>query len=169
MHVCKCLHVWMCRDTSVGTCAAWWSEANVWNFPPFLFHCILWGRVSWGLEYYKNCGSRVRISWRTVTIFFFLLLCFQEAGKMRSIQETLGQSGSLPPHKMTKLLQRFPNKSHLSWKWRNIFNELSFLKATQRRIRDVCMHCHAFLKGKMRQNTQFCSSEWIVFWIRVLK
>lgn len=38
----------------------------------------------------------------------------QEAGKMRSIQETLGQSGSLPPHKMTKLLQRFPNKSHLS-------------------------------------------------------
>ncbi|XP_021038199.1 coiled-coil-helix-coiled-coil-helix domain-containing protein 1 isoform X3 [Mus caroli] len=37
----------------------------------------------------------------------------QEAGKMRSIQESLGQSERLSPHKMTKLLQRFPNKSHL--------------------------------------------------------
>lgn len=38
----------------------------------------------------------------------------QEARKMRSNQESLGQSENLPPHKMTKLLQRFPNKSHLS-------------------------------------------------------
>ncbi|XP_028614459.1 coiled-coil-helix-coiled-coil-helix domain-containing protein 1 [Grammomys surdaster] len=38
----------------------------------------------------------------------------QKARKMRSTQETLGQSESLPPHQMTKLLQRFPNKSHLS-------------------------------------------------------
>ncbi|KAL4666391.1 hypothetical protein H8958_017870 [Nasalis larvatus] len=34
----------------------------------------------------------------------------QEAQKMRSIRE----SGSLPPNKLNKLLQRFPNKPHLS-------------------------------------------------------
>nr|XP_004657984.1 coiled-coil-helix-coiled-coil-helix domain-containing protein 1 [Jaculus jaculus] len=38
----------------------------------------------------------------------------QEARRMRSIQESLGQSGSLPPHKMNKLLNKFPNKPHLS-------------------------------------------------------
>ncbi|KAM4851716.1 small ribosomal subunit protein mS37 [Thomomys bottae] len=38
----------------------------------------------------------------------------QEAGKMKALQETLGDSRSLPPHKMTKLLQRFPNKSYLN-------------------------------------------------------
>ncbi|XP_055131717.1 small ribosomal subunit protein mS37 [Symphalangus syndactylus] len=38
----------------------------------------------------------------------------QEARKMRSIQETLGESGSLPPNKLNKLLQRFPNKPRLS-------------------------------------------------------
>ncbi|KAM6182572.1 small ribosomal subunit protein mS37 [Erethizon dorsatum] len=38
----------------------------------------------------------------------------QEAGKMRSSQETLGESGSLPPKKMNKLLQRFPNKPYLT-------------------------------------------------------
>ncbi|XP_008834793.1 coiled-coil-helix-coiled-coil-helix domain-containing protein 1 [Nannospalax galili] len=46
--------------------------------------------------------------------FFDCSFKAQEAGKMRLIQESLGQSGSLPPSKMTKLLQRFPNKSHLS-------------------------------------------------------
>ncbi|XP_048195020.1 coiled-coil-helix-coiled-coil-helix domain-containing protein 1 isoform X2 [Perognathus longimembris pacificus] len=38
----------------------------------------------------------------------------QEAGKMKTLQDTLGDSRSLLPHKMNKLLQRFPNKSHLS-------------------------------------------------------
>ncbi|XP_012881064.1 PREDICTED: coiled-coil-helix-coiled-coil-helix domain-containing protein 1 isoform X1 [Dipodomys ordii] len=38
----------------------------------------------------------------------------QEAGKMKALQDTLGDSRSLLPHKMNKLLQRFPNKSHLS-------------------------------------------------------
>ncbi|KAI5769071.1 unnamed protein product [Gulo gulo] len=35
------------------------------------------------------------------------------ARKMRSIQDT-GESGNLPPMKLNKLLQRFPNKSHVS-------------------------------------------------------
>ncbi|XP_042546220.1 coiled-coil-helix-coiled-coil-helix domain-containing protein 1 isoform X2 [Dipodomys spectabilis] len=38
----------------------------------------------------------------------------QEAGKMKALQDTLGDSRSLLPHKMNKLLQRFPNKPHLS-------------------------------------------------------
>ncbi|XP_032112319.1 coiled-coil-helix-coiled-coil-helix domain-containing protein 1 [Sapajus apella] len=38
----------------------------------------------------------------------------QEARKMRSIQQTLGESGGLPPKKLNKLLQRFPNKPYLS-------------------------------------------------------
>jgi len=35
------------------------------------------------------------------------------ARKMRSIQGT-GEFGDLPPKKLNKLLQRFPNKSHVS-------------------------------------------------------
>nr|XP_002718457.1 coiled-coil-helix-coiled-coil-helix domain-containing protein 1 [Oryctolagus cuniculus] len=38
----------------------------------------------------------------------------QEARKMRSLQEAAGESGSLPPKKLNKLLQRFPNKHHIS-------------------------------------------------------
>lgn len=38
----------------------------------------------------------------------------EAARKMRSIQEDLGQLGSLPPRKLNKLLQRFPNKPHVS-------------------------------------------------------
>ncbi|KFO37001.1 coiled-coil-helix-coiled-coil-helix domain-containing protein 1 [Fukomys damarensis] len=37
----------------------------------------------------------------------------KEARKMKSSQETLGESGTLSPKKMNKLIQRFPNKSHL--------------------------------------------------------
>ncbi|XP_004615513.1 coiled-coil-helix-coiled-coil-helix domain-containing protein 1 [Sorex araneus] len=37
----------------------------------------------------------------------------EAARKMRSIQDTV-ESGSLPPKKMNKLLQRFPNKPHVS-------------------------------------------------------
>ncbi|XP_070083677.1 small ribosomal subunit protein mS37 isoform X1 [Equus przewalskii] len=36
------------------------------------------------------------------------------ARKMRSIQENLGESGSLPPKKINNLLQRFPNKPYVS-------------------------------------------------------
>ncbi|XP_003994115.1 coiled-coil-helix-coiled-coil-helix domain-containing protein 1 [Felis catus] len=38
----------------------------------------------------------------------------EAARKMRSIHDTLGESGGLPPKKLNKLLQRFPNKSHVS-------------------------------------------------------
>ncbi|XP_023556315.1 coiled-coil-helix-coiled-coil-helix domain-containing protein 1-like [Octodon degus] len=37
----------------------------------------------------------------------------QEARKMKSRQETLREFGSLPPKKMNRLLQRFPNKPYL--------------------------------------------------------
>ncbi|XP_020030017.1 small ribosomal subunit protein mS37 [Castor canadensis] len=46
--------------------------------------------------------------------FFDCASSAQEAGKMRLIQETLGESRSLPPKTLNKLLQRFPNKPHLS-------------------------------------------------------
>ncbi|XP_076980493.1 small ribosomal subunit protein mS37 [Tamandua tetradactyla] len=34
--------------------------------------------------------------------------------KMRPIQETLGEFRSLPPNKLNKLIQRFPNKPYVS-------------------------------------------------------
>lgn len=163
MHVCKCLHVWMCKDTSVGTCAAWRSEANVWNFPPFLFHCILWGRVSWGLEYYKNCGSRVRINWRTVTIFFFCCV-FRKLGRWDQSRRLWDSLEVYLPTKWLSCYKDFPTNLIWAENGETFLTNSHFWKL-QRHIRDVCMHCHAFLKGKMRQNTQFCSSEWIVFWM----
>ncbi|XP_004680822.1 PREDICTED: coiled-coil-helix-coiled-coil-helix domain-containing protein 1 [Condylura cristata] len=38
----------------------------------------------------------------------------EAARKMRSFQDTMGESGNLPPKKLNKLLQRFPNKPHIS-------------------------------------------------------
>ncbi|XP_012615642.1 small ribosomal subunit protein mS37 [Microcebus murinus] len=51
---------------------------------------------------------------KEIQSFFDCASKAQEARRMRSIQETLGESGSLPPKKLNKLLQRFPNKSNLS-------------------------------------------------------
>ncbi|XP_045147632.1 coiled-coil-helix-coiled-coil-helix domain-containing protein 1 [Echinops telfairi] len=38
----------------------------------------------------------------------------EAARKMKSIQDTLGESGNLSPKKLNKLLQKFPNKPHVS-------------------------------------------------------
>ncbi|XP_004473848.1 small ribosomal subunit protein mS37 [Dasypus novemcinctus] len=38
----------------------------------------------------------------------------EAARKMRSIQETPGESEGLSPKKLNKLIQRFPNKPHIS-------------------------------------------------------
>ncbi|XP_075389724.1 small ribosomal subunit protein mS37 [Tenrec ecaudatus] len=38
----------------------------------------------------------------------------EAARKMKSIQDTLGESGNLSPKKLNKLLQMFPNKPHVS-------------------------------------------------------
>ncbi|XP_012863557.1 coiled-coil-helix-coiled-coil-helix domain-containing protein 1-like [Echinops telfairi] len=40
----------------------------------------------------------------------------EAAGKMKSIQDTRGESGNLSPKKLNRLLQKFPNKPHVSYK-----------------------------------------------------
>lgn len=67
---------------------------------------------------------------------------------MRSIQETLGESGSLPPNKLSKLSQRFPKIPHLSLKWKSIFNDFwtiasdNYAEAFYRRL-----HCCDLFEG----------------------
>ncbi|KAM5236568.1 small ribosomal subunit protein mS37 [Ctenodactylus gundi] len=60
----------------------------------------------WKLNEFRDeaCGKEIKD-------FFDCAARAQAARKMKSIQETMGM---LPPKKLNKLLQRFPNKPHVS-------------------------------------------------------
>ncbi|XP_006835962.1 PREDICTED: coiled-coil-helix-coiled-coil-helix domain-containing protein 1 [Chrysochloris asiatica] len=55
----------------------------------------------------EACGKEIKD-------FFDCASRAEAARKMRSIQDSLGESGRLPTKKLNKLLQRFPNKPYVS-------------------------------------------------------
>lgn len=80
---------------------------------------------------------------------------------MRSIQ---GESGNLPPKKLNMLLQRFPNKPHVSWKWRNIFSDCSFWELCRSVLEKFALLCSIWrVKGK----TLF-SFFGVIVWVAVM-
>lgn len=80
---------------------------------------------------------------------------------MRSIQ---GESGNLPPKKLNTLLQRFPNKPHVSWKWRNIFSDYRFWELCRSVLEKFALLCSIWrVKGK----TLF-SFFGVIVWVAVM-